>query len=186
MSELKSTRLSPCIPNQISRNCCTHFRGNKHFLELAYSKCSWFLNAYNQTCYTHWQWLFLKNNPALIELKFCLLHLLLLQIYVQAWWITTLHSVFLSLGPTIVHGNQHFTGAWLHLGLALVLADSWLVCLHSWVGGLLVLRTSGKTSSEPSSRLRQKASPSFMCCLLWHAELQNVINPGHRRMVGNK
>ena len=65
--------------------------------------------------------------------------------------------------------------------------DSWLVCLHSWVGGLLstsselvdwfrtIIRTMEKTPSQ-----------SFLYCLLWHyTELWNVVNPACKWMVWN-
>ena len=53
---------------------------------------------------------------------------------------------------------QIFTGAWWDLGLSLVLADSWLVCLPSWVGGLLSTGSElvEVTGSELSPRLRGK------------------------------
>ena len=38
---------------------------------------------------------------------------------------------------TLHHSLYIVTGAWLDLGHLLVLADSWLVCLPSWVGSLL-------------------------------------------------
>ena len=83
-------------------------------------------NAYNQIWrYTHWQWLF-KNN----------LHL-------SSWCRSASHAcctvVCSVLEPGTIHGSQRFLtcSAWLDLGLSLVLTDSWLVCLPSWVGSLL-------------------------------------------------
>ena len=76
------------------------------------------------------------NNPALIYLKFWLLHLL--QNSVQARQITALLSVSLSLGPSMAVNISH----WCLFRFWLAFADSWLVWLPSWVGGLL------STSSE--------------------------------------
>ena len=54
--------------------------------------------------------------------------------------------------------STFFTGAWLDLCLSLELADSWLVCLLSWVGGLLSTGSElvEGTGSELSSCLWKK------------------------------
>ena len=85
------------------------------------------------------------------QLKFCLL--CLMQNFVQAWWITVLLLVILKLNWDPPWQSTIFIDAWLDLSLSLVLADSCLVHLPSWVGDLLPCGselTKG-TSSELSS-----------------------------------
>ena len=80
------------------------------------------------------------------------------------------------------------TGPWCDLRLSLVLADSWLVCLPSWVCSLL--STSSELMERTGLELSQckitKTSKSFLHCLLWRfAELQNVIGPTCKWTAGN-
>ena len=102
---------------------------------------SWFFFFFNciqpdrtlVTKHVHWQWFF-SNNPALLKLKFHLLHLQ--QNFMQAWQITAL---LLSLSRAWEPPRQltYFTSAWFDCRLSLVLAYSWLICLPSWLSSLL-------------------------------------------------
>ena len=98
---------------------------------------------------------------------------------VQAWWITTLLPVSLSLGSAVFH--------WCLVRSLLELTDSWLVC-WPWVGSLLSTASElvGGTGSELSSRLCQKkADQSFLHWLSWHdAELQILVSPACKWMAG--
>ena len=117
-------------------------------------------NAYNQIWrYTHWQWLF-KNN-----------------LHMSSWCRSASHAcctVLCSvLEPGTIHGNQRFLtcSAWLDLGLSLVLTDSWLVCLPSWVGSLLssiseLVKRIGLELAQLKKKRRKKEK--FSVLFLWH------------------
>ena len=155
------------------------FKGCKHFLEIVYSKHNVLREKMHTTkdVTTHTNGDFLRT----------FLHLprwnsasdMPTAEFVQAWGITALLSVSSSLGPSIAINIFH--RCLLGLSLLLVLADSWLACVPSWVGGLL------STSSELVEGTRDNGKKaSFLHCLSQHyTELRKVIGPACKWMVRN-
>ena len=81
-------------------------------------------------------------------------------------------SVSLSLGPMAI--NIYHWCLWLDLGLSLVLADSWLVCLPSWVGGLL--STSPELVEGTGSELQVRFLCAVFCDMMLGCEMWFVLH----------